>query len=368
MEAAVIESISEPLALEEVERHLLQQLLERENTSRAATLNLICRARDEQDAAYLGELLAELAQRHPGRIFLIVPPLGLARAEGEWVARVLSPKASNASRSVCNEIIQLESRNAAFAGVATVLTPLLKGDLPVFLWWRGQSPVENPDFDRLAALANRILLDSQELALKPEQFLGLAKVHRALRQRHSVTYLTWARLTPWRQLLGQAFDTREGIEQLHRLSSVTFSACCSQPALNGDALLLAGWIASRLGWKPVHAEGPSRLRMSAADGRSVVLDFESTTFDWKSVLHAVVIRSEDDHLVVSLVNNDEKISLALQQGGKLLGRSAAGYRLLSEAEVLREELDILESDHLFQESLDRGVELLQALHVKEKTS
>jgi len=368
MEAAVIESITEPLALEEVERHLIEQLHARENTSRAATLNLICRACDQNDAARLADLLAELAQRHPGRIFLLVPPTTESANDGEWMARILTPEPANSSRSLCNEIIQLESRNAAFEGVSTALTPLLKGDLPVFLWWRGQSPIDNLNFDRLAQLADRILLDSEELALHPEQFLGLARLHRSLRHGHNITYLTWARLTPWRQLLGQSFDTREGIEHLHHLSSITFSACCSQPALNGGSVLLAGWMASRLGWKPAGAEGPNRLRMSASNGRSVLLDFETTQHQWKSMLHAVVIRSQDDHLVVSLVNRDDKISLVLQQQGKLLGQSAGGYPLLTETEVLREELDILESDHLFQEALDCGVELLQALGVKEHES
>lgn len=364
----MIDVVSAPLALEEVERHLLEQLHSQENISRAATLNLICRARDEQDAIGLRDLLGQLAQRHPGRLFLIVPPAGPATPGGEWVARVLTPKETPASRHVCDEVIQIESRGADFAGVATALTPLLKGDLPVFLWWRGESPVNNPNFDRLAAIANRILLDAQDAALPPEEFLAVARLHRSLRHWHSVTCLNWARLTRWRQLLSQAFDTREGIEHLHHLSAVTFSACCSEPALNGDAVLLAGWLATRLGWKLDSVEGPTRLRMSNGNGGSVLLDFETTQHRWKSVLHAVVIRSQDDHLVVSLVNNDEKISLALQQQGRLLGRSAGGFPLLSEAQVLHEELDILEADHLFQEALDCGSEMLQALGVKEHLS
>lgn len=364
----MIEVVSEPMALEEVERHLLEQVRSHEYVSRAATLNLICRARDEADATTLHELLSQLAYRHPGRMFLLVPPSTPATPGGEWVARVLKPQETPASRNVCDEIIQLESRGADFAGVATVLSPLLRGDLPVFLWWRGESPVDNPNFDRLAAIANRILLDAQVAALPPEEYLRLARLHRTLRQWHSVTSLNWARLTRWRQMLSQAFDTREGIEHLHHLSSVTFSACCAEPALNGDAVLLAGWLASRLSWKPAAVEGPTRLRMSTANGGTVLLDFETTQHRWKSVLHAVVIRSKDDHLVVSLVNNDEKISLALQQQGKLLGRSAGGFPLLSEAEVLHEELDILEADHPFQEALDCGTELLQALGVKEHLS
>lgn len=364
----MIDIVSQPLALEEVERHLLEQLHSQENLSRAATLNLICRTRDEQDAAGLRDLLGQLAQRHPGRLFLIVPPDAPASPEGEWVARVLQPKGTPSSQHVSNEIIQLESRGADFAGVATALTPMLKGDLPVFLWWRGENPVDNPNFDRLAAIADRILLDARGVSLPPEQFLAMARLHRSLRQWHSVTWLNWAHLTRWRQLLCQAFDTREGIEQLHHLSSITFSACCSEPALNGDAILLAGWLVSRLGWKPAGAEGPARLRMTTPNGGSVLLDFETTQHRWKSVLHAVVIRSKDDHLVVSLVNNDEKISLALQQQGKLLGRSAGGFRLLPDAEILHEELDILETDHPFQEALDCGTELLQALGVKEHHS
>lgn len=364
----MIEAISEPLALEEVERHLIQQLHSKESISRAATLNLICPAKDENDVASLRDLLSQLSQRHPGRMFLIVPPSTPAAPGGEWVARVLRPKETPASSHICNEIIQLESHGADFSGAVAALTPLLRGDLPVFLWWRCESPVNNPNFDRLAAISHRILLDSPNAALPPEEYLGLARLHRSLRQRHSVTCLNWARLTRWRQLLSQAFDTREGIEHLHHLSSVTFSACCSEPALNGDAVLLAGWLASRLDWKPANVEGPSQLRMSTANGNTVRLDFGTTQHRWKSVLHAVVIRSKDDHLVVSLVNNDEKISLALQQQGRLLGRSAGGFPLLSEADVLHEELDILEADHVFQEAFDCGAELLQALGVKEHLS
>lgn len=362
----MIESITEPLALEDVERHFVEQLHATDEMTRAATLNLICRARDREDAAVMADLLAELAQRHPGRIFLLVPPAaGAGGADGEWVARILVSRREETSRTLCHEIIQLESRDAAFAGVATALTPLLKGDLPVFLWWRGENPIHNADFDRVAELADRILIDSQELALQPEQFLGLARLqHR--RHGDGITDLTWTRLTPWRQLLIQAFDTREGIEQLQHLSSVTFSSCCSQPALNSGAILLAGWLAACLGWQPGQVENSTHLRMATSTGRSVLLGFETTQHPWKAMLHAVVVRSLDDELVVSLVNTNDKISLVLQQHGKLLGQSAGGYPLLAEAEVLREELDILEADHLFQQALDHGVAILHALGVKEQ--
>src|SRR5207245_2138248 len=65
--------------------------------------------------------------------------------------------------------------------------------------------------------------------------------------------LDWARLTPWRELVAQCFDSVETRPYLDRLTEVQIEyedLSNGARVQRGQSLLLAGWLASRLGWEP----------------------------------------------------------------------------------------------------------------------
>ena len=93
--------------------------------------------------------------------------------------------------------------------VANIIQPLLKPDLPVYLWWLGDPPDQNdPTFAGLVDLSNRIIVDSTSFFSPEQDIRTLAALFQASPES-ALSDLNWGRLTPWRQLTIQFFDVPE---------------------------------------------------------------------------------------------------------------------------------------------------------------
>jgi glucose-6-phosphate dehydrogenase assembly protein OpcA len=123
----------------------------------------------------------------------------------------------------------------------SVVLPLLAPDAPVVTWWHGHPPHEIAT-DALGVLANRRVTDSA-LAPDPVAALGL----RAQEFSPGDTDLAWTRATPWRSLLASALDGND---------KELLSAQVSAEAGNPSALLLVGWLRSRLGIEVTLEDSP----------------------------------------------------------------------------------------------------------------
>jgi hypothetical protein len=90
-----------------------------------------------------------------------------------------------------------------------------------------------------------------------------------------VVDLAWLRSTPWRERLAASFDPPQWRPALGRISAVTVQHRADSTAA---ALLLVGWLASRLGWR-THALLPREGRLiGKARGRrqEVAVGLEGT--------------------------------------------------------------------------------------------
>ena len=108
--------------------------------------------------------------------------------------------------------------------------PLLIADLPVFVRWRGM-PEFGDVFDELVDVVDRLIVDSTEW---PDEQLAHGYGELAQRfDRTVVSDIAWERTERWRRELAGAwpFEARE----------------ISVKATRAQALLLAGWLRSRLG-------------------------------------------------------------------------------------------------------------------------
>ncbi|HWY17586.1 MAG TPA: glucose-6-phosphate dehydrogenase assembly protein OpcA [Solirubrobacteraceae bacterium] len=134
--------------------------------------------------------------------------------------------------------------------LATIADPLVVSDLPTLLW----SPHGHPEAaDALLGLAQATLIDSIE------QPVWSAAIERAcaLSERLYVVDLAWLRSTPWRERIAATFDPA-GMRP--ELSSLELLEVRHHPDSTVAAMLLVGWLASRLGWEldPAEMEGHRR--------------------------------------------------------------------------------------------------------------
>ncbi len=126
----------------------------------------------------------------------------------------------------------------------TIADPLVVSDLPTLLW----SPHRHPEAaDALLALAQTTLIDSIE-----EPVWGAA-IERAgaLSQRAYVVDLAWLRSTPWRERIAATFHP---VRMRRELDCIDALEIRHHPDSTVAAMLLVGWLASRLGWELGHSE------------------------------------------------------------------------------------------------------------------
>ena len=136
--------------------------------------------------------------------------------------------------------------------VPSAVASLLLSDLPVYLWWRAVPPLADRVFNRLADLSDRVIIDSAAFADPHGDLASLAVLLRERTRGAAVSDLNWARLTTWRALVAAFYDVadyRPFLDRLDRMVIEYAPLAEDREAIPPRALLLGGWLASRLGWQ-----------------------------------------------------------------------------------------------------------------------
>jgi glucose-6-phosphate dehydrogenase assembly protein OpcA len=201
-------------------------------------MNLVAWAKDPAEASEISAVIERLADHQPSRALI------LARASGPdgIDARVTvhsSPSAATDHHAVSLEQVFLRLRGDVADHAASVVIPLLRTDLPTFVWWPGVPEPGDAVFPQLAGLANRLV---SEAARGPDARGALERLVDAATAEGgpALTDLAWAELTPWRQLLNQV----AGTSLTARLGpGVDVEVVHGRAAPSMEALLLAGWLA-----------------------------------------------------------------------------------------------------------------------------
>ncbi len=195
--------------------------------------------------------LAGLAERHPSRTILLLPrpedPDGLA---GEVDLRCFARGGQEGE--VCSEVISLRLGGQRCAAPASIVTPLLVSDLPVFLRWRGPLPFGTSELEQLVGVADRLIVDSAEWQYVEADVPRLAELF----DRIAVSDICWARTEPWR---GAVADLWPDVAEASTLRVA---------GTRNEALLLRAWLGSRLG-RPVglRHEPAGEIELVEVDGR-----------------------------------------------------------------------------------------------------
>jgi hypothetical protein len=136
--------------------------------------------------------------------------------------------------------------------LATIVDPIVIAEIPTVLW----SPHGHHEaVEALAGMTDVILVDSDDA---PEPAAGLEQAEHELSSAYVVD-LAWLRTTPWRERLAASFDTPARRAMLAGVDGFTVRHHANSTA---SALLLAGWISSRLHWdiRPLESVNGSGLR------------------------------------------------------------------------------------------------------------
>jgi glucose-6-phosphate dehydrogenase assembly protein OpcA len=172
--------------------------------------------------------LAGLQESHPARTIFLVPEP--ARAKGIRFEVSLHAVQIDEAREAYAEVIELHLGGAAVSQPASLVLPLLISDLPVFCRWRGEPAWGSSQLDQLVEITDRFVVNSSEWPGVPKQYPLLS----GLFHRTAVSDIAFSRTLQWRARLA---DLWPGIRTVERLRV---------EGPHADALLVAGWLRSRL--------------------------------------------------------------------------------------------------------------------------
>jgi glucose-6-phosphate dehydrogenase assembly protein OpcA len=244
-----------PDAIEAALRELLRERhAADEATAPARVLNLIVVV----ERSWKGEIanrLERVGRYHASRTVLCAVEEG--RDTLDAVAAMGYDETAG-TMTVMREQVEIDMGPEHLAALDTIVDPVIVSELQTMLWCpHGHREA----IDALWSMIDVMLLDSDD----PDDVVdGLGEAAEFLRSAYVVD-LAWLRTTPWRERLASSFDPADRLAALRQLSTVRIR---HRPGSTASALLLVGWLSSRLGWTPaaLNPNGPDRLHGVARDG------------------------------------------------------------------------------------------------------
>ena len=339
--------------------------------TRACALNLIVYTTPEDDRDQLEELLSQVNEQHPGRILILVADR-TTETSGLEAYVSMRCRLRGGGKQICGEQVTIEAHGAQVETAATAVAPLLVPDVPVYVWWKDIPHYEDKLFDRMAQMSDRIVIDSAAFDHPYDDLTRLAKIISDKSRRLRVSDLNWGRLTSWRTLLASFWDVPAYRPMLDKIDRVTV---CYHPSpeapteIGTTALLLAGWLSTRLGWELAASgvrlnEGTAECDLRAGDRQitlSLVRDKVAERNDRMISSVSVEAEKEAAAFSVALRDNGTKLETEARIGTEhSLGR-VLGYERRSDADRLSRELVFLSRDTIYEEAMGLGAQLVDSI-------
>jgi glucose-6-phosphate dehydrogenase assembly protein OpcA len=166
-----------------------------------------------------------------------------------------------------HETVIVELGDRHLDDLLSIADPLMVSDLPTLLW----SPHGHPEaVEALLPLAQSTLLDSVDDPVWREA------IDRAntLSDQLYVVDLAWLRSTPWRERIAATFDPPKLRAQLETITAITVR---HHPDSTVAAMLLIGWLGSRLDWRltPLLPHGDILSGKAQAKRQEIALRLEA---------------------------------------------------------------------------------------------
>jgi glucose-6-phosphate dehydrogenase assembly protein OpcA len=169
--------------------------------------------------------------------------------------------------SACGDAVVLRGGMGAIQQNLDLIKPLVGEDLPCWVWWN--SSLDEP-LDMLEAIApppRRLVIDTS--LGNPRRCLDVL-VGR-IKTGQAVNDLNWLRLRSWRESLAMVFDPPSRREALAHVVQLDIDVEGDNPV---KGLLLAAWLADRLGWHLI--ETRSIDPESPGESGGIAAEFERT--------------------------------------------------------------------------------------------
>jgi glucose-6-phosphate dehydrogenase assembly protein OpcA len=333
--------------------------------TRACALTLLVYVESETARDEVAELINRVSPQNPSRSVVMVVD---RKADASGLAASVSGHChfpTSSHRQICSEEIVLVARGEALSALPSAVAPLLLAGLPVYLWWRVGRFAPPQELKGILRATDRVVVDSLRFVDSVTDLEALATAVRGSAGHIRFSDLNWLRLTPWRDLAAQCFDSPEIRPYLSRLREVRIEYMAGRGTPpSAEALLLAGWLAARLGWQFNPREiasapreqigGPLACRFEA-EGESVKVSWAGDTksgTDGVGLVSLVLSGGEPVATFSFLRDRDENcIDTSTELPGRARIERHARVSIPDEMTLLNEDLKIGGRDRMYEEAL-----------------
>ena len=344
------------MSVEQIERELARLRMNDDGTlgARASVLNLLV-VTDEKSAGDVTRIISELSGRYPSRAILMISDPDEEETNLEIGLSAFCSVRGGGGDQVCAEQITIHVEGPPAKHLESLAGPLLIPDLPVFLWYPNGDIPRSPECGGMAALADRLILDSGAAGDCEASLRGMANLLEGCVP--GVGDLQWAALSPWRSLVADLFAPPERTAELAEMRRVEIQ---HDRAGECRALLFVGWLSAALGWRPELANHTEEGRVFHLTGPSgdVTVELILNTLD--AALHRVRLHSRELTFQIQASSHGEHIDArsTVMRGDEPVGERTVHLGSSDPSVLLGEELRLLGRDETYESALERSVALL----------
>jgi glucose-6-phosphate dehydrogenase assembly protein OpcA len=272
---------------------------------------------------------------------------------------------------LCCEEVTLKAQGSFVSELPSAALPLLVSDLPTFLWWRSAVDSGQKVFRNLMDASDRLIVDSVEFAKPVAELLAVNKIFQQDDETAvGISDLNWARLTSWRGLLADFYDVAEYRAALEKIDNVCITYVApktDETAIAPQALLLAGWLASRLQWAIKDKSGAQEsertlFEFSHQRGGTVTVELIQVkeTGIHPGRLERVELQSQADGSAFKVERSADlqRVLTEARLGTKVNRGRVLPVRNRSTAQLLSREMEILCNDQIYQEAISMAAAMI----------
>lgn len=343
---------------------------------RARAANLLVFVSNEKSLEEVHNLLPELTAAHPSRVLTMLAESESPDLDIEMYVSALSQKEKLAGQNrLCCEEVTLKAQGSFVAELPSAALPLLVSDLPTFLWWRSVVDTGQKVFSNLLHASDRLIVDSVEFAKPITELLAINKIfQKDYGTPVGISDLNWARLTSWRGLLADFYDVADYRTALDGIDNVRISYVAPQADANAiapQALLMVGWLASRLQWdvldKPASGAADERTSFESTSKRGQTITVELHRIKDAAIHPGRLAHVELQSLAhgrsfkVERSADRERVVTEAKLGSNVQGGRVLPVRNRSTAQLLSREMEILCNDQIYQEAVSMAARMVDHL-------
>jgi glucose-6-phosphate dehydrogenase assembly protein OpcA len=217
-----------------------------------------------------GQVVESAISAHmPRRLITLAPTLDAGRPLETMVAAYCPLPEEGGTGAACGDAVVLRGGMGAIQQNLHLIQPLVGDDLPCWVWWNSSLDEPLDMLEALAPLPRRLVIDTS--LGSPRRCLDVLVAR--IEAGQAVNDLNWLRLRSWRESLAMVFDPPTRRDALANVVQLDIDVEGDNPV---KGLLLAAWIADRLGWHWIASRAIPGDPGSSAETGGIAAEFERT--------------------------------------------------------------------------------------------